>query len=291
MKNNKIKKILFLLVMFTMVMACKDESKDPVPDYFRSAIPLFERNTDDSGIINLLEPAQTKVSFTLNKEGLAAVKNIDVLITFNNSISGESETVVFSTEASFPSSIVITQAQLIEAFEPEFLTQDTLSIGDSFVIGGAVRLENGTYLNGGYSTSVFTDHPVTITYNVSCTSSIAAGAYTAVTTASSTDDCPVVNPIVGASHDVTITANGAGVYRVSEFFAGAYKSFYGACYGYTFNTPANFTDVCNNLSFSFEDGFGAAVEGTGTYDPGTGIITYTWENEFGDTGTVVLTHK
>jgi hypothetical protein len=280
-----------MLALIIAVSACQDDSKEPLPHYVRTAIPVFEINDDDSGFVNFLDPSTTNVSLQLSKEGLADVNSIDVLITYNNSVTGSSETVIYSTVTTLPATVSITQAQLMAAFKPEVLTQDSLSIGDSFVIGGAVRLTNGMYLNGGYSTSVFTDHPVTITYNVSCASNIPLGAYTAVSNAMSTDACPPTNPLNGFSYDVTLSASGTGSYRVSDFFAGVYKNFYGACYGYTIETPESFTDVCNDLSFSFEDGFGAAVEGTGTYDPVTGKITYTWENEFGDTGTVVLTHK
>ncbi|HOO10968.1 MAG TPA: hypothetical protein PKW06_13600, partial [Cyclobacteriaceae bacterium] len=62
-------------------------------------------------------------------------------------------------------------------------------------------------------------------------------------------------------------------------------NWYGACYGYTFETPISFIDVCNNLTLiGKNDGFTCLVTGSGTYDPATGIITINWSNCFGDVG-------
>lgn len=289
--NKKLLYIILLLLVGAVMPACEDEDKQLFDDFQRTAIPLFSRKTDDSGIINLLDPNATRLSFTLTKDGLAEVGSIDILITFNNSKTGDSETVVYSNVATLPSDVVITQAELIDAFEENVLTEDTLSIGDSFTINGGVRLTNGLYLTGGYSPSIFSEHPVTIVYNVSCASNIPLGEYTAVSDGTSTDGCPPTNPLQDHPYDVTISSSGPGVYEVSDFFAGVYINWYGACYGYTFETPGDFTDICNDLSFSFSDAFGSTVTGTGVYNPGDGTITYTWTNSFGDTGTTVLTPK
>jgi hypothetical protein len=113
--------------------------------------------------------------------------------------------------------------------------------------------------------------------------------YDAVSGGTSTDGCPPTNPIVGLNYVVTLTDLGGGSYSISDYSAGVYQDWYGACFGYTFETSATLVDICNSISFTVNDAFGCPNTGTGTYDPGTGVITYTWSNCFGDIGDVVLT--
>ena len=95
--------------------------------------------------------------------------------------------------------------------------------------------------------------------------------------------------MVGNNYVVTITDNGGGSYTISDFSAGVYQEWYGTCYGYTFETTGNMVDVCNDLIITATDAWTCWVEGTGTYNSGTGEITYTWNNCFGDSGEVTLT--
>jgi hypothetical protein len=186
------------------------------------------------------------------------------------------------------------------------LTVPDLVGGDAFTIYNVVELNNGLVfpdtivtadnkqiinLGNVFSAGVPTSYTLQLSFTVVCPSNIAAGAYSAVSTATSTDGCPPTNPLVDYAYDVTLTKDGTASYKVSDFFGGVYINWYGDCYGYTFETPADFTDVCSTLVFSFADAFGATVQGTGTYNPGTGVITYTWTNDFGDTGTTTLTPK
>jgi len=285
--NNKIFWIFTLTVL--CIAACVDEDKKPFTDFKKGAIPLFTKNTDDSGFVNYSDLNASNLSFTVDKEGLAKVTSIDVTITYNNIETGKSETAVLTSVTAFPSTVKIGKTELINAFPTSVLTEDSISVGDSFTIAGNVKLEDGTYLNGGYSPSIFSKKPVSLNYSVSCVSAIPAGSYKAVSTASSTDGCPPQPNLTDFPYDVVLTANGSGSYTVSDIFAGVYMNWYGDCYGYTTETAEGFNDVCGQLSISFIDGFGAGVTGSGTYDPSTGKITYTWTNDFADTGTVVLT--
>jgi hypothetical protein len=85
-------------------------------------------------------------------------------------------------------------------------------------------------------------------------------------------------------YDITITPTGGGNYKISDYWAGVYQDWYGACYGYSFESSATLIDVCNNLTFDLTDAFGCLNSGTGTYNPTTGVISITWSNCFGDTG-------
>ncbi len=288
--KNILNYILGCILATVAISACEDSSKYPIPNVTQGAIPLFTQNADDSGFINYLDPDKTNISFQLDKDGTEKVSGIDVVIVYNNSVNGKKDTVIYTTVSDLPGKVVINKSQLLGAFPKEVLTQDTLTIGDSFTITGNVKLADGRYLSGGFSPSVFGKKPISIVYNVTCLSAIHLGAYSAVSTGTSTDPCPPSKTLTNFSSDVVLSSSSAGVYTVSDFFAGLYVAWYGACYGAKIN-PGQFTDICNDLSISFIGGFGEKVTGTGSYDPGTGKITYSWTNEFGDTGATVLTPK
>jgi hypothetical protein len=126
-----------------------------------------------------------------------------------------------------------------------------------------------------------------------CNASSLAGSYTTLTSGTSTDGCPINNPIVDLGGTVTIVDDGAGNYTVDDIFAGIYIEWYGACYGYTFATAGtlNFCQIADGVSLvTFDEGFGSTVTDTGSsYDSGTGQITVSWANGFGDTATSVFT--
>lgn len=128
---------------------------------------------------------------------------------------------------------------------------------------------------------------------IGCSAPDIAGTYTASSSGSSTDGCPTNNPMAGFAGTVTLTAAGNGNYTMDDAFAGVYIEWYGVCYSYTFKTEAtmSFCTEAQGLKLvTFEDAFGSTVVDTGSsYDAGTGVITYSWENGFGDVATTVLT--
>jgi len=127
---------------------------------------------------------------------------------------------------------------------------------------------------------------VTFSFTVVCPSDL-AGTYTSTTTGQSTDGCcPNETTLTN-----TVTVTGAdGAYTVSDFSAGLYLEWY-SVYGVTpdTNVSGSISDVCGEVSGSFGEPFGSTINLTGSVDSGTGVITYTWMNGFGDTGTVILT--
>lgn len=77
-----------------------------------------------------------------------------------------------------------------------------------------------------------------------------------------------------------------GVYDVSDLSFGMYAQIYGD------NTPVTgrLQDVCDALSdLGDTDRFGDPFTVTGTRVAASGVITLTWSNTWGDTGTVTLT--
>jgi len=240
--KNKLKYILSFVLTATAMTACRDDSKSPYPTVSQGAIPLFTQNTDDSGIINYLSPGDTKMSFAVDKSGLAPVTDIDVILIYSNNVAGTSDTIVYKTVSEFPSSISIDKDQLLGAFPSDVLTIDTLSIGDSFVIGGNVLLKDGTYLNGGYSPSIFSKQPVNLLYSVGCPSAIPEGTYTA----SQQDEAGWFGLTSTAQVTITKVKNTVNQYLISDVSAGGYTTAYGS-FGYHAQ-PAIISDVCNTIS-------------------------------------------
>jgi hypothetical protein len=258
-------KNIFLAVFCTFIaFSCIDEDKKPFNDFDRGSIPLFTANADDSGIINLTALDETVLSFTVDKQGLAEVQSMDLLLTFNNAQTGESHEVILTNVATFPSSQTYTVDDFVNAFAPEIVTKDTLGIGDNFVLNGAMKMVDGRYLNGGYSPSVFSNNPISITYNVACPSAIPDGVYTA----SQNDEAGWFG---GAStKEVTITkvAGTVNQYLISDVSAGGYAL---CCLGFGYNAdqPAIISDICSAIT----------VTGAGTSQIGSaqGLAVGTWD--------------
>lgn len=262
--KNIFKYILGSVLATIAISACEDSSKYPIPDIAKGAIPLFTQNEDDSGIININDPASTKLSFSLVVDGLAKVNSVDVILIFNNLVTSKSDTVMYSTVSSFPADFLLSIDDLIGAFDPTVVTLDTLDIGDSFVVGGNVRLEDGRYLDGGYSPSIFSKQPVTITYNAACPSNITEGTYTA------TQDDGAGWFGGSSTKQVTIEKVKGTVnqYKISDVSAGGY-TLCCASVGYKDDQPAIISDICNTI----------LVTGTAgaQIDTGQGLASGSWD--------------
>lgn len=264
MKNQINYIACILLTLF--IGSCRDEDKNPIPDFTKSSIPVFFQKETDTGFINFVDLDETSLSFDVDRQGTEGVSSIDVLVTFNNTETGESETVTHSTVSSFPHNISLTIDQLIALFPGEVVTRDTLTLGDSFVVGGNVLLEDGRYLEGGYSPNVVANDPVYLTYNVACASDL-AGVYD-LTLVSGT------NGEAGSLDNVVIAQVSPGYYEIADATMDIF--------GPNFPIAYRFTDICGNLTADAESvDFGSQITikfnpGT-SIDPATGVITFSIE--------------
>jgi len=264
-KNIKIKYVAVVLLLM-VYGSCADEDKQQFDDFQQGSIPLFAAGTNDTGFINYADFDATNIDFTVDKEGLADVESIDIKITYNNSETGEAEEVIASTVSSFPGAVTMTFDELLAAFEPEVVTADSLSLGDSFIIGGNMRMADGRYLDGGYSPSVFSKKPVTLTYNVACESDL-AGDYKFTLVSGTNGEVATLN---GQSIDQVA----AGYYEISDISMDIF--------GPDFPIKYRFTDICGTLTPDVGSvDFGTVVNvqfnsGT-TIDPVTGEITFSIE--------------
>jgi hypothetical protein len=257
----KINYIALAVLGMLLTFSCEDKDKQLFNDFEQGSIPLFAQEDDDSGLVNFLDPDQTMLSFNVTTEGLSPVSSVDVLLTYNNSETGTSETVIYSNVNNFPAPVKISLNDLLGAFSSDVVTQDSLSLGDTFVVGGAMKMVDGRYLNGGYSPSVFSKRPVTITYTVSCPSSIPVGKW----------EVHVVSS--GATYTVNLTKVGGGTYQIDNFNLDYDLDFYGG-----FNdlaAAATFVDICNDLTLNgVEPNFKISWRGSGAYDPVAQTLTF-----------------
>lgn len=162
---------------------------------------------------------------------------------------------------------------------PITILDDNINPGEQFSI--VVNLTTADVdINPNYQSGT---HMIQIT----CDSDL-AGDYAYTVTGTSTDPCcPNETTQTGT---MTLTDEGDGVYTLSDWSAGLYFTWY-EVYGITadFDLTARVTDICGNISGEFGEPFGTNTVVTGSVDPNTGVITYTWTNGYDDTATVTLT--
>lgn len=116
-----------------------------------------------------------------------------------------------------------------------------------------------------------------------------AGTYKSVSVGQSTDGCCPNETTVEST--VTLTENSLGNYTISDWSGGLYLEWYDV-YGVTpdDDMSATLIEACGSISLpTFAEFFNVGASGSGVVDAATGIITYEWVNDFGDTGTMTLT--
>lgn len=278
------KKYWIIFITIIGMTACVDDDKKPFDDFKKGAIPLFTQNNTDTGFINVDDPSTSNLSFSVDKEGLADVSSIDVTLTYNNAETGASNTVVYTSVTSFPASVSINKSDLFGAFPSNVVTEDSIGLGDSFVVGGNVKLSDGTYLNGGYSPSVFSKKPVNLFYNVSCASDL-GGVLNFVTTNITAGPGGNASACgASISGQVELADLGGGRYAVSDITFGQYDCAWN-------DTPAvgvTLVDVCRGLSLTGADQYGLVYTISVISNDGTKLVLH-WENDINDSGTTTLT--
>lgn len=301
------KYILTALLIVAAAVACRDEDLTRTPDMSSNigAVTKITRNPDKTFFNAFNTLADEVVEFTIDVDGfdVTEISSVDVVVVFTENdrvydpfqniyVDSVYAPVTVKTITSFPSTVQIAGSEIAQALG---MNSEDFEPGDVFNATFPINTADGRRLTVALN-SELCNQPGQPSFGgcnfqwvVTCPSAIKLGDYKAVTTATSTDDCPPDVTLTDYEYDVTLTLNSPGRYIVSDFFGGAYIEWYGDCYGYDFETPGSFIDVCNSLDFNFADEFNSPITGTGAYDPNTGIITYTWTNGFGDTGTTVLT--
>lgn len=266
--NNNLKFIFLFLTLGLLMTSCKKDETTfgDLSGETRGTIINF---TDSApGFFNLSDATNSTNSFSFFNAPLGESVNAATLtISFNGSDFVPVEGV--TVDGSY--TISLTQAAQLTGVDVS-----TLMAGDVFTVGMNMSTASGDFTN-----------TKTMDIAVSCLSEI-AGTYTVSTTGTSTDVCcPDETTVMGT---VTLTAATAGVYDISDWSGGLYLEWYDI-YGIVADSnTGQIQDICNGITLIDEtEPFGETLEGTGSRDPATGVITYTWLTGYGDTGTVTMT--
>ncbi|HMN88575.1 MAG TPA: hypothetical protein PKD70_09170 [Saprospiraceae bacterium] len=314
---NKIK-IFFGFLLVISVAACTDWVDPSIP-YSDFETGTYLRTLARTADVNFFNLDNAKFSVTVeavDAEDGKTVREVEVFVKRRrgNSLSPEAKVATVPASAFQPHSIILRDihpasgskypAATIEITIPQALqamnmTKADINGGDFFEFRLSLTTTSGRVfssenLSGDVQGGQYYASPFFYRVPVVCPSSL-QGEYVATTTGTSTDPCcPGSTTVTGTIVTLTKTAPGAASYNISDWSAGLYVEWYGVPY----NLPAThprlvgvITDACGVISGSFDEPFQTRVTVTGSVNPATGVITYTWKNGYDDEATVVLTPK
>jgi hypothetical protein len=271
MKYNKYKAILTLAILF--IFGCSTDEDDLMQPYKTGTV--FPEITDvESSFFDSFDFDNAYIDFTVDVD-----KEIAESITIEKTFGGR--TTVIGSYTEVPAQITVTAADAVADLDGVNLGD--LEVGDVFTFEIIVNSKNG----------LSTRSNVILNASVACSSSL-EGTYAVTASGQSTDPGPTPdeNPAVDFKYEVTLTATATnGIYDMSDFSGGLYELWYDI-YGIGGDSPGQIQDVCNTISYINTKGpFGSNIDGGGSVDPATGIITINGENVFGDTWTLVMEPK
>ncbi len=307
------KKLTILFGALLLVLTACEDKPLPFPEFEDLEYGAYARRTAPiTGVFNYFDvensAVTTNVEFYDENKGRNVASyawTVSFVDRTNNGANNRGPVPIRTYEASqftvnsfgLPSTDV--RFTFPEALNALGLTRDNINGGDQFVFQAEITKTDGTKFSAANTQDNLVGQPAfnalfTIRADVVCPSDL-AGTYNAVTVGTSTDVCcPGETTVTGT---VTLAAKSGkiGEYTISDWSGGLYPQWY-EDYGITPEFVAGgglnqtLIDACNNISInSFSEPFGESASASGAFDPATGIITYTWINGYGDTGTVTLT--
>lgn len=268
------KKILFyLLIISLFITGCFKDDNEIRQSYKEAVMPTI--TTINASFFNLDDINNAFVEFVVDFD--VPAKSFTVEETFN----GIKKTL--GSYTSFPATVKVTAAEAVSGIPG--VTVESLKLGDSFLFEIVAEANNGVKSRSNIlvNASVACESMLTGTYNV-----VANGETTDASVGS--DENPAVNFI----YEVTLTETSTnGVYTISDFSGGLYPLWYDI-YGLTpADCEGSIQDICGSLAYvNTIEPFGSPIEGAGSVDPGSGVITLEGTaTAWGDTWTLVLTPK
>lgn len=293
MKNIRIILTSLLLAVFTM--SCESDGGTSNLDLQEGAVPNITKNAELGGILDfykLEDGEDITIGFSVDLH-YGATSSADI-VGFYRTVDGDlyGPVTLQAGVTQFPAEITMTIEDIIGAF-PELTNREDIQVGDQLIVSTKFYLADGTELNminndgsRNYGSDIHTSafYNAQVTYPVSCPSDL-GGTYNVVSSGTNTDGQPAA---VNHPYTVTVTDNGGGSYSISDGVAGIYQLWYGV-YGYTFETVGNFTDICGDLSGTWNTSFGGdSIELDGTLNE-DGTLSIHWTNAFGDEVNAVYT--
>ncbi len=260
----------FIISVTVLMVACYDDpgsdtlfSDEPTLEFVGSEVGtqgLYTRVNDGNGVtdefvVNLIAPFQTQpVTFTFEVNSLStAIEGIHFDFPEGKTFS-------------IPSGSLSVAVPFI-VYDDEIQPDDKLQIVVSLISSSAKISPN-------YKDLV---HQI----RVVCPSDI-AGSYNSVTSGST----PQGGPYSNVRKVITLTASGTGKYLLNDMSFGVYAQIYGDA-----SPPGAIFDICDVISGdpTNKDQYNDPFTMNGSVNPATGVLTITWSNTFGDTGTSILT--
>lgn len=295
---RKIKSILLALVAMVLAISCEDDGGKSVLTLDEGAAPNFVvlsssdqfidlNRVNSGGVVNLNFKAEVA-------QGKPASTDIVGIYT---TITGSVYRGIFIADATLPQDYTLNIDDIVAAFSEINSTAD-IQVGDLLAISAKFTMPNGTVLEivspdgitGGTGTNIATTvlFKTVISFPVSCLSEL-GGTHTYVSTnlvaANSTTPCPT-GEVTGS---VTWTDQGGGSYLVSDLGFGQYPS---SCWndGPATSGGAIITEICSELISGGTDQYGLVYTWVIT-DVSGPELSMTWSNDYGDSGTVVVTRE
>ena len=264
--NKNLKLILLFLSLGVFMTSC--DRDEPTFGTLEPQGAIITTSGSDPGFYDLADADNASNSFSFGSAG-EAVSSAVLTLSFNGGAAVDVQTL-----SSVPGSASLS---LAEAASQTGVAIADLNPGDVFTFGFRdVGTSSGTFSSG-----------TTLDVAVSCTSAL-AGTYDASTTGTSTDAC--CPGTVTVTSTVTLTDAGGGIYDISDWSGGLYFEWFDIFGIVPDSNTGQVQDICNTFTVVTDtEPFGETLEGSGSVDPATGVITYTWLTGFGDTGTTTLT--
>lgn len=262
-------KYLFGVILAVVATACYDDpgsdilfSDEPTLEFVGSEVGtqgLYTRINDGNGVtdnftVNLIAPLQSQpVSFTFEVNSLTtAIEGIHFDFPDGKTFS-------------IPAGSLSIEVPFI-VYDDEIEPDDKLQIVVSLVSSSA-------NISSNYKELV---HQI----RVVCPSDL-AGSYNSVTSGTTPGGA-----YSNVQKVITLTASGTGKYLLNDMSFGVYTQIYGDA-----SPTGSIFDICEVISGdpANKDQYNDPFTMNGSINSGTGVITITWSNTFGDTGTSVLT--
>ncbi len=268
------KKIIFSLFIISLFFTGCFKDDEEIRQAYKEAVMPVITGLNPS-FFNLDDLQHAYIEFVVDFE--TAARSVTIEETF----MGHKK--VLGTYTSFPATVRITASEAIEGLPG--LTMDSLDLGDNFLFEIVAESNAG----------VKSRSNILVNTSVACESNL-SGTYSVVANGSSTDPgpSPDENPAVDYESEVTLTETDVnGIYTISDFSGGLYPLWYDV-YGMTAEEcEGTIQDICGSLSYyNYYEPYGSPVEGSGSIDPVTGVITLEGTaTAWGDTWTLVLTPK
>ncbi|HJW30673.1 MAG TPA: hypothetical protein VJ508_15675, partial [Saprospiraceae bacterium] len=298
-------KIIFNLIcagLVLVMLSCKDEDRIRIPDNLTGANMRIIVDPDHRQI-NYQSVTTDYFAFDAYSENTDLDK-----VEFSASYHGESKVIATFGQSDFTSGKVHVELRATDfanLFNNPGFTDGTS--GGNFVIKPKVTLTDGrvypSYVHITATDSILNlatsiigssgaggAFTIQVTTAITCPPLDISGTYNVVSAVGRSTDgcCPEETTVSGDK--VTVTVLDATTFAVSDITGGLYFEWYDV-YGITGpnDTPGKLAYNCQEVLITdTPEPFGTQMQGSGTYDPASGRIVYSWSNGYGDQGTVTL---